>query len=221
MPSRSGFFLLCSALLAAAASAQAPTPPCYNPLNSDLETLCYTTVTSSGNITVRSIGAGVDGVLVTGMSAPTNFSVGSVASAVPVFEYFLSDNDHFQKIPLTVPLIFRPDAAGTWLTSFALPTSVFSSAAAAPGFIPGTDARFEEFSASPKTGRLIAALTFWTIQEAQEGDYSAACAKLSAALPGLSLQPVQSAWSEAWVTYSTREMVGLMVNECWMEVEKQ
>jgi hypothetical protein len=163
------------------------------------------------------VGAGVDGVLLTGMSANTTFAAGSVASATPVFDYFLSDNDEFVKIPLTVPLIFRPDPAGTWLASFALPTSVYPSAAKAPGIVPGMDALMEEF-APGKAGRTIAAWTFYTIQLATDADYSAACASLAATLPGMGLAPVDGAWREAWVTYSAQAMVENMINECWVEV---
>jgi hypothetical protein len=108
------------ALGSAAPASGAPpaAPPCHSPLNPAYETLCYTTKAASGNVSVRVVGAGVDGWLVTGMSAPTVFAEGSAASATPVFEYFLSDNDEFVKIPLTVPLIFRTDPAGTWLASF-------------------------------------------------------------------------------------------------------
>ena len=206
------------AALSAAVLGAAPAPPCHTPLNPDFETLCFTTLTSAGNVSLRMVGAGLDGALVTGMSAATNFSAGSTASAAPVFEYFLSDNDRFTKIPLTVPLIFRPDPAGTWLASFALPTSVFPAASAAPGIIPGTDARFEEFSAAPGAGRLLAALVFYTIEVATEADFERACGALQAALPGLGLAPVEGAWREAWVAYSPLAMVGDMANECWVEV---
>jgi len=200
--------------------AFATPPPCYTPLNSDLETLCFSTVEVSGNISVRVIGAGVDGVLVTGMSSSTNFSSGSVASAVPVFEYFLSDNGRFTKIPLTVPLIFRPDPAGTWLSSFALPTSVYPTASSAPSIIPGSDLRFEEFSSAPGTGRTVAALTFYTINQAVQADYVRACGILEESLERMGYSPVNSAWRQAWVTYSALAMVGDMVNECWVEVVK-
>ena len=197
-----------------------PSPPCYSPLNPAYETLCFTTQASAGNVSVRVIGAGVDGVLVTGMSANTSFAAGSVASATPVFEYFLSDNDEFVKVPLTVPLIFRPDPAGTWLASFALPTSVYASEAKAPGIVPGMDALFEEFApgGARGAGRTVAALTFYTIELATAADYTAACASLAAALPGMGLAPVSGAWREAWVTFSTQAVVGDMVNECWIEV---
>lgn len=214
--------LVAGAAVAARASASAPSPPCYTPLNPNLETLCYTTSSTAGNVSVRIIGAGVDGVLVTGMSAETNFSTGSLASAVPVFEYFLSDNDSFKKIPLAVPLIFRPSPAGTWLSSFALPTSVYASASAAPGIIPNTDARFEEFSGSPGSpgsGRMIAAYTFYTINVAVERDYVSACTVLESALAGMGLTPVAGAWREAWVAYSPEAMVGDMTQECWIEVQ--
>ena len=213
-------FLLAPLLVAAAAAAAAPpAPPCYNPLNPDFETLCYSTTQTSGNVTIRVIGAGVDGVLATGMSAFTNFSAGSQASAVPLFEYFLSDNESFQKIPLTAPLIFRPDPAGTWLASFALPTSKIPAAASAPGILPGTDLRLEEFAApAPGVGRTVAAYPFYTINVAQQADYEAACAALSAALPALGLAPVAGAWREAWVAWSAKAMVGDMANECWIEV---
>jgi len=152
------------------------------------------------------------------MSAATNFSAGSLASAAPVFEYFLSDNDSFRRVPLTVPLIFRPDPAGTWLASFALPTSVFPSASSAPGIVPGADARFEAFSAAPGAGRTVAALAFYTIDVAAEADYARACAALEAALPGMGLAPVEGAWRQAWAAYSPLAMVGDMAQECWVEV---
>ena len=154
------------------------------------------------------------------MSSSTTFAEGSQASAVPLFEYFLADNDSFQKIPLTVPLIFRPDRAGTWLASFALPPSLFPTPNRAPGIIPNTDLMLEPFAdpQAPNAGRLVAAYLFYTIDVATEADYTAACKSLDAALPSLGLVPVAGAWSEAWVTYSTKEMVGNMVNECWREV---
>lgn len=201
-----------------AAALSAPSPPCHTPLNPDLETLCYTTTTTAGNVSVRVIGAGLDGVLLTGMSPATNFSDGSVASARPVFEWFESDNDSFAKVPLTVPLIFRPDPAGTWLASFAIPTSVYPTASSAPGIIPGSDIRFEEFAAAPSAGRTIAAYTFYTINVAEQADYELACAALEAALPAMGLTPVEGAWREAWVAYSPMAMVGDMVQECWIEV---
>ena len=205
-------------MLCVCAAAAAASPPCHTPLNPDLETLCFTTTTTEANISVRVIAAGIDGVLVTGMSAPTNFSAGSVASATPVFEYFLSDNGSFTKVPLTVPLIFRPDPAGTWLSSFALPTSVYPTASSAPSIIPGSDLRFEEFSPSPSAGRTVAALTFYTINVATQADYVKACGALEEALPGLGLSPVAGAWRQAWVAYSPMAMVGDMANECWVEV---
>jgi hypothetical protein len=195
-------------------------PPCFNPLNYQLETICYNVTAASGNVTVRSMGVGLDAALITGMSAPTSYAEGSVASATPVFEYFLSDNGEFTKIPFTVPLIFRPSPAGTWTASFALPLSLFPTPAKAPDILPGSDLLLEPFAPpqAPSAGRLIAALTFYTIQVAAQEDYEAACASLSAALPGLGLAPVAGAWREVWVTYSTKEMVGDMVNECWVEV---
>jgi hypothetical protein len=212
------------ALGAAAPASGAPpaAPPCHSPLNPAYETLCYTTKAASGNVSVRVVGAGVDGWLVTGMSAPTVFAEGSAASATPVFEYFLSDNDEFVKIPLTVPLIFRPDPAGTWLASFALPTSKYASRDEAPGIVPGMDALFEEFAPGSGegagVGRTLAAYTFYTIQIATQDDYAAACASLTKALTKMGLAPVNGTWREAWVTYSTKAVVGDMVNECWIEV---
>ena len=204
----------------AAAAKPPPQPPCFNPLNPDFETLCYTVAKVAGNVTVRVVAQGVDGGLMTGMSAETDFATGSVASATPVFEYFGSDNDEFVKIQLTVPLIFRPDPAGTWLASFALPTSKYATPAAAPGIISGSDLLLESFSPAGNAtgGRSIAALLFYTIQLATQADYSRACADLEAALPGLGLAPVQGAWREAWVTYSTQAIVGDRINECWVEV---
>ena len=174
---------------------------------------------SSGNVTVRSVGVGLDATLVTGMSAATSFALGSLASAVPVFEYFGEDNDKFEKIPLTVPMIFRPAPTGTWLASFALPPSLFPSPSSAPGIIPNSDLLLEPLAPpqAPASGRLLAAYTFYTIQVATQADYTACAASLAAALPAMDLAPVAGAWAQAWVTYSTREVVGDMVNECWSE----
>lgn len=212
-----------AALAGSAAAARPPQPPCTNPLNPDYEALCYTVVTVSGNVTVREIAQGVDGALMTGMSAATDFATGSVDSATPVFDYFLSDNDSFEKIPFTVPLICRPDPAGTWLASFALPTSKYANPASAPGIIPGSDLLLEGFSPAGNAtgGRTIAAYLFFTIQLATQGDYASACARLEAALPGLGFAPVEGAWRQAWVTYSTQAIVGDRVNECWVEVSAQ
>ena len=217
--------LFAAAFLGAAASPTAPPPkpPCFNPLNYAYETICYNVTAQAGNVTVRSMGGGLDAGLITGMSAATTFAEGSVASARPVFEFFESDNGSFERIPLTVPLIFRPAPAGTWLASFALPPSLFPTPAKAPEILPGSDLLLETFSPpqAPTAGRLLAAYTFYTIQLAVQADYEAACASLTAALPALGLTPVGSAWAEAWVTYSTMEMVGNMINECWLEVTTQ
>jgi hypothetical protein len=135
--------------------------------------------------------------------------------------YFEGVNDSFDHVPLTVPLIFRPDPAGTWLASFALPTSLFPTAGTAPKILPGSDLRFEQFTpSSPSAGRTVAALTFYTIQLATEADYVRACGALEAALPGLGLAPVAGAWRTAWVAYSEEAMVGDMAQECWVEVEQ-
>ena len=80
------------------------------------------------------------------------------------------------------------------------------------------DARFEEFSPAPGTGRKVAALTFYTVQEAAQADYERACGALEAALPAMGLTPVEGAWRVAWVTYTQLAMVGDMVSECWVEV---
>ena len=210
-------------LRAASAAPKPPQPPCFNPLNPDFEALCYSVTRVAGNVTVRTVAQGVDGALATGMSAATDFAAGSVASATPVFLYFGSDNDEFEKIPLTVPLIFRPDPAGTWLASFALPTSKYATPASAPGIIPGSDLLLEAFSpaGNATAGRSIAAYLFYTIQLATQGDYAKACASLEAALPGLGLAPVEGAWREAWVTYSTQAIVGDRINECWVEVSEK
>ena len=202
------------------AQPRPPQPPCFNPLNPDFEALCYSIVRVAGNVSVRVVAQGVDGALATGMSAATDFATGSAASATPLFQYFESDNDEFVRIPLTVPLIFRPDPAGTWLASFALPTSKYATPAAAPGVVPGSDLLLEGFSPAGNAtgGREVAAYLFYTIELATQADYERACAALEAALPALGLAPVEGAWREAWVTYSTQAIVGDRINECWIEV---
>jgi hypothetical protein len=194
-----------------------PTPPCVNPLNPDYETICYSTLVTSGNVSVRLVGAGVDAAVINGFSDPTDFPTGSVESAAEVIAYFESYNDAFQKLPLTAPLIFRPAPTGTWIGSMALSTSTFPNPASAPGFVPTSDLLQESFG-----NRTIAAYLFYTIQLATQTDYAAACKSLATALPALGYTPVAgSPWAEAWVTYSTESIVGDRINECWMEVQEK
>jgi len=65
----------------------------------------------------------------------------------------------------------------------------------------------------------MAAFTFHTAQVATEVEYENACASLTAAFADLDLTPVEGAWYEAWVTYSSKDSVGA-VNECWREVRE-
>lgn len=193
------------------------TPPCYGswPYGNEYETLCFTVAKQSGNITVRDyatfdIPSGP--VLATTPSTYTNFSAGSYQATGYTIDYFLYNNDRFQKIPLTTPLIFRPDSSGTWLATFALPPSKFRSIASAPG--PTNAATDLELFSNKR----VAAYGFYSIEQAVEDDYVAACSALSSWLKQQGLEPVPGDWAEAWVTYNTVAQVGDRYNECWAEI---
>lgn len=111
-----------------------------------------------------------------------------------------------------MPLIFRPDPAGTWVASLALPPSKYRNPALVPQPTNGaTD--LEIFS-----NKLVAVLGFYTINLAVEDDYLNACAKLSSWIAAHGFSPVPGEWSIAWVTYSTAGQIGDRFNECWVEV---
>ena len=127
-------------------------------------------------------------------------------------DYFLYNNDRVEDIPLTTPLIWRPDPAGTWIASFALPPSMFRTVASAPGpTLPSTE--LEYFS-----NKRVAAFGFYSIELAVQGDYEAACTSLATWIQAQGLTPVPGDWQEAWVTYNTESQVGLRFNECWAEI---
>ena len=206
-------FVATSAVLAEAV----PAPPCFGtwPGGQDYETMCFSIVSTSGNITVRdyaTLFVPLGPVIASTPSTYTNFSAGSTQATGFTIDYFLYNNDKVEKIPLTTPLIWRPDQAGTWVATFALPASKFKSAATAPGPSNGaTD--IDVFS-----NKRVAAYGFYTIELATEDDYAAACASLSSWLAGQSIVPVPGAWAEAWVTYNTLAQVGDRYNECWAEI---
>lgn len=207
------FLVTCTVLAASAV----PSPPCFGtwPYGKDYETMCFSIVQTSGNITVRdyaTVGIPAGPVIASTPSTYTNFSAASVQATGFTIDYFLYNNDKVVKIPLTTPLIWRPDSAGTWLATFALPPSKYKSVASAPG--PTNAATELELF----TNKRVAAYGFYTIQQAVESDFAAACAALSSWLAAQSLTPVPGDWAEAWVTYNTVAQVGDRFNECWAEI---
>ena len=207
--------LLLASVLAAPGSSQ--TPPCFGtwPYGNQLETPCFTIVEKSGNITVRdyaTAGIPLGPVIASTPSTYTNFSAGSTQATGYTLNYFLYNNNKVAKIPLTTPLIWRPDRAGTWVATFALPPSKFTSVETAPGPTNGAT-NIDVFS-----NKRIAAFGFFTIQLATEDDYAAACASLSAWLAGQGIVPVPGVWEKAWVTHNTLAEIGDRYNECWAEI---
>lgn len=195
-----------------------PAPPCYGtwPDGNEYETMCFSVVQTSGNITVRDYATlGISGgpVIASTPSTYTNFSAGSYQATGFTIDYFLYNNDKVEKIPLTTPLMWRPDRAGTWVATFALPPSKFKSVATAPG--PTNGATDIEVFANKR----VAAFGFYSVQLATEADYTAACNALSSWLSEEGLRPVPGDWEVAWVTYSPAAAVGDRYNECWAEIQ--
>jgi hypothetical protein len=147
-------------------------------------------------------------------STDTNFTTGVFQATGLTIDYFEYENDAFDKIPLTTPLIIRPDPAGTWVTSFALPPSKFPDPSKVPGPTVNTPStEIELFSI-----KRIAAYLFNSIYLVTQTQYEAACASLSAWIASNKYSVVAGEWQVAWVTYNTEGEVGLRTNECWMEV---
>lgn len=203
--------------LAAAAArrcaAAPPSPPCTSPLNPALESICFSTITRLGNFSIREYASGLNVALVTSTAAggfAEGWAIQSQSATTEALEYFLGANSEGKKVPLTVPLIYRPQGQ-TLLASLAIPTSVFPSAADAP--------RPTAFSAlEPFPAIRVAALTFVTPALASDVQYAFACGELQEVLALQGLAPVDGPWSEAWVTYSGRA-APVHVNECWAQVK--
>jgi hypothetical protein len=211
--------LLLLAAVSAANAAPAPKAPCFTPYIPNVETLCSTTVLQSGNVTVRDYAtAGVFGPITPSIastpSTDTNFTKGVFQATGQTIDYFLYENSAFDKIPLTTPLIIRPDPVGTWVASFALPPSKFPDPAKVPQpTINTASTEIETFS-----NKRIAAYLFDSIYLATQAQYEAACASLSAWIASNKYSVVPGEWEVAWVTYNTEGEVGFRTNECWMEV---
>ena len=189
-------FILASLLGGTAAHvAPAPSPPCTTPLNPALESICYTTVTTQGNFSIRDYAQGLNVTLVSGTTSTYGGDwqlASSSATSVSyrhklhfstprqpfrlalqiTFEYFVGSNSAETKIPQTVPLIYRPSAS-TLVGSMAIPTSAFPNPIYAPRpTYPST--KLEPFPAIR-----IAAFTFSTPQIANDNQYSFACGELT------------------------------------------
>ena len=140
--------------LLALGAAAAASPPCTTPLNPALETICSTTVSSSGNFSVREYASGVNVSLVTSSVDvyAGDWQLQSQSATSEMLFYLTGSNSAEAKIPLTVPLIYRPRGQAL-LASMALPTSDFPNPAFAPK--PLIYSTLEPFPAIR-----IAALTF-------------------------------------------------------------
>lgn len=229
-------------VIAAAAAAVAyteprvPSPPCKSPLNPALETICFTTISTDGNYSIREYAQGLNVTLVSGSSSTygDNWPLSSqgatavshrakrgglgaaIASPHPVtvmqvtLEYFVGANSAQTKIPLTVPLIYRPGAT-TLTGSLPLPTSLFLNPIYAPKpTYPGS--KLEPFPAIR-----MAAVTFSTTQLATDVEYSFACGALTQWLVEQGVSPAPGPWQQAWATYSTQSE-SPHINECWVAV---
>ena len=199
-------------MLAAVVCEGAPSPPCTTPLNPELETICYSTVTSAGNYSVRDFASGLNVSLVTANLAvpfPETWSETSLQVVEELFYYFSGFNSANTKVPLTVPLIYRPTGPNL-MASMALPTSDYPNPALAP-----KASYYSELEPFPAIR--IASLTFETPALATDLQYSFACGELQEILTLEGVAPVTGPWQQAWVTYSVRT-ASPHINECWMQV---
>ena len=205
------YFLLLVAAARASASTP-PTPPCTSPLNPALESICYTTVSSAGNFSVRDYAIGINVSLITSDVAvyAGDWALQSQSATLEMLYYFEGSNSAAKKVPLTVPLIYRSQANTNLLASMAIPTSDFPQPAFAPK--PSYFSVLEPFPAIR-----IASLSFDTPALATDLQYSFACGELQEILALQGISPVAGPWSQAWVTYSGRAATP-HINECWMAI---
>ena len=188
-------------------------PPCTTPLNPLLETICFSTVSSAGNFSIREYGDGLNVSLVTA-NYPVfagDWAQQSLDATTELLYYFEGSNRAGQRVPVTVPILYRPEGQNL-LASMALPTSLFPNSAFAPQ--PTAFSTFEPFPAIR-----IAALTFQTPALATDVDYAFACGELNEILTLEGIKRVTGPWAEAWATYSGRA-AEVHINECWMAVSK-
>ena len=199
-------------LLCYCVAANAAAPPCTTPLNPALETICFSTVSSAGNFSIREYASGVNVSLVTSNVAvyAGDWALQSESATSEMLYYFEGSNSADAKVPLTVPLIYRPQANTNLLASMAIPTSDFPNPTYAPR--PSYFSILEPFPAIR-----IAALTFETPALATDIQYSFACGELQEILTLQGVAPVAGPWGQAWVTYSARAATP-HINECWMQV---
>ena len=202
---------LCAAARAAAAAGDAAGPPCTTPLNPALETICYTTVTSLGNFSIREYASGLPVSLVTATVDvyAGDWALQSQFATSEMLLYFEGTNMAEVKVPLTVPLIYRPRGQAL-MASMAIPTSDFPNPAFAPK--PSVYSVLE-----PLPAIRIAALRFDTPALATDLQYAFACGELQEILTLQGITPVPGPWGQAWATYSTRDAPD-HVNECWAQV---
>ena len=120
-----------------------------------------------------------------------------------------SNKDRVMDIPLTTPLLWRPNSDGKWLASFALPPSKLESVAAVlePTNLV-TDIDVFRTSASP----LTASTQF-------KGQLCVRVAELLFVRPGHRSCPWRV--GVAWVNYNTLPQVDDRYTECWAEIPSQ
>lgn len=205
------FFLPSLVALAAVASSQSP--PCYSTAYPTLETLCTTTISSSGPFSIVSAGVGVDAAVVTSFGSSSNLTA-ALQDTHDVTAYFEGANLESRVIPATTPLIFRPTGLGEgggWSASFPLPTSVFPYPLKAP--LPNGHLEIELFY-----GKRLAVYEFVTNALATAEDFTSACARLAAYVKGNNLFPAKGPWAEAWVQFDPLMVKTGRVNQCWQQV---
>lgn len=187
-------------------------PPCTTPLNPAFESICYKTLFTLGNFSITEYAAGVNVSLISSTltAYPGSWDIQSETVTEELFYYFEGSNSADQKVPRTVPLIYRPQVNGDLKASMALPTSDFPNPEYAPK--PSYYDVAEPFPAIR-----IAALAFTTPAIATDVQYSFACGELLTLLAVEGVAPVAGPWSQAWVTYSARADKKHF-NACWMQV---
>jgi hypothetical protein len=212
--------LAASCLLAAAAGAAAPRPPCAAPagmIPAVPESMCSTEVVpaNAAGVSVRSYGVPTSERLVTDLTPP-NFPYDEVVniSISNFIVYFKGANSAKADIfaDRTVPVTVRsPTAAGDgWRVSMMVSTAAFPL----PLLVP-TPNNFE-MSIEEVGERLFATLPFNTSAVPSEAQFKAACLELALHVPaGYAI--VSEGWTPTYVIYGGRD-APLFTNECWVQV---
>jgi hypothetical protein len=211
-----------------AASIAAAAPPCHAPWGNEqsLESPCFSSVLSQGDVSVRRYlprGAAYEQAFVQasfpGGGDPTAYLARLDEAVVSQLQYFSGRNAAGAVIARTSPILGRPNSTGQLFFDWMLPTSAFPTPAQAPA--PPAALHLQLAPSTLGARHLVAALHFTVTGVPGPGDFDEACDTLLPLLPAMGYAPVAGGdWSPTYAYYTSRDFDGQHDGECLLEVLK-